>query len=100
MADQTTEKKVAEATPEAKGKKAKKKFQMPSAYVIVFLVLILITVLTYFIPVSMRDDSGNVIFNAMFDKDNGQIINNVGPQPYGFWGNSKSLRCIFWVIHT
>lgn len=107
MADQKSEKKATEkkmpekkasakAAPakkvdEAKGKKEKKKFQMPSAYVIVFLVLMLITALTYFIPVSMRDENTKqVIFNAMAAVDangnaTGQIIQNVGPQPYGIW---------------
>ena len=80
MADQTTEK----AIPEVK--KAKKKFKMPSAYVIVFVVLILITILTYFIPVSMRDqNTGEVIFNAMISDKDGSIIQNAGPQPYGIW---------------
>ena len=77
MAEQSTDKKV---------KKEKKKFKMPSAYVIVFLVLMLITLLTYFIPVSMRDpNTKQVIFNAMLDPDSGQIIQNAGPQPYGLW---------------
>ena len=72
-------------------KKEKKKFKMPSAYVIIFFVLILITILTYFIPVSMRDpNTHQVIYNAMpaLDSDGnatGQIIQNAGPQPYGLW---------------
>ena len=102
MANKTTDKKetkseVVESKAEdvkaadEKGKKKKKKFKMPSAYVIIFLVLILITLLTYFIPVSMRDpDTHQVIYNAMPVVDangdaTGQIIHNAGPQPYGLW---------------
>jgi len=58
---------------------------MPSAYVIMFFALFLVVVLTYFIPVSVRDtDTGNVIFNAMMDED-GAIIRDAGPQPNGIW---------------
>lgn len=66
-------------------KKQKKKFHMPSAYVVVFIALIIIVLLTYFIPVSVRDpESGDVIYNAMFD-ENGQVVENAGPQPKGIW---------------
>ena len=62
-----------------------KKFKMPSAYVIVFLVLCLVVLLTFFIPVSVHDPvTGEVVYNAMFDED-GNIIRNVGPQPGGIW---------------
>ena len=64
---------------------AKKKFKMPSAYVIIFIVLIVVVVLTYFIPVSVRDpQTGDVVYNATFDAD-GQIVENAGPQPQGLW---------------
>lgn len=63
----------------------KKKFKMPSAYVIIFIVLIVVVVLTYFIPVSVRDpQTGDVVYNATFDAD-GQIVENAGPQPQGLW---------------
>ena len=65
--------------------KTKKKFKMPSAYVIVFLVLILLVILTYFIPVSVRDpETGEVIYNAIIN-GNGDIIRHAGPQAMGAW---------------
>jgi len=68
-----------------KVKKEKKKFKMPSAYVIMFLALFIVVILTYFIPVSVRDaSSGEVVFNAMLDKD-GNIVQDAGPQPSGLW---------------
>ena len=70
---------------ESKEPKEKKQFKMPSAYVIVFIALLLVVLLTYFIPVSVRDvDTGDVVYNAMFDAD-GNIVNNAGPQPGGLW---------------
>ncbi|MCL2821498.1 MAG: hypothetical protein FWD38_11860 [Oscillospiraceae bacterium] len=66
-------------------KKEKKQFKMPSAYVIVFLALILVMILTYFIPVSVRDPStGEVIYNASFDEFN-NVVHDTGPQPGGIW---------------
>ena len=65
--------------------KGKKKFKMPSAYVIVFLVLVLVAILTFFIPVSVKDPvTGNVIFDAMLDA-NGNVVNGAGAQPAGLW---------------
>ena len=70
---------------EKKEKKEKKPFKMPSAYVIVFIALLLVIILTYFIPVSVRDiETEEVVYNAMFDSD-GNIVNNAGPQPAGLW---------------
>jgi len=64
---------------------AKKKFKMPSAYIIMFIALFIVVVLTYFIPVSVRDvNTGDVIFNAMFDAD-GHVVREAGPQPGGLW---------------
>ncbi|MEA5003774.1 MAG: hypothetical protein VB081_09770, partial [Christensenella sp.] len=63
----------------------KKKFKMPSAYVIIFMVLIIVVVLTYFIPVSVRDpQTGDVVYNATFNEE-GQIVEDAGPQPQGLW---------------
>lgn len=63
----------------------KHKFKMPSAYVIVFFMLFLVCIMTFFIPVSVFDsDSGKIVFNAMLDS-NGDIIKNVGPQAKGIW---------------
>lgn len=62
----------------------KKKFRMPSAYVIIFFALFITIVLTYFIPVSIRDPiTGEVVFNAMMQ--DGNILTDVGPQPKGLW---------------
>ena len=67
-------------------KKEKKKFKMPSAYVIVFIVLVIVAILTFFIPVSVHDnESGKVVYNAMFDTDGKTIIQDAGPQPFGIW---------------
>ncbi|MDL2225769.1 hypothetical protein LJC20_06205 [Eubacteriales bacterium OttesenSCG-928-M02] len=63
----------------------KKRFQMPSAYVIVFIALLVVVLLTYFIPVSIHHpDTGEVVYNAILD-ENGEIVQDAGPQPYGIW---------------
>ncbi len=63
----------------------KKKFKMPSAYVIVFFAMLITLVLTWFIPVSVNDPAtGHVIYNAVMD-ENGAITENAGPQPAGLW---------------
>ena len=65
--------------------KKKKPFKMPSAYVIVFLALVLVVILAYFIPVSVRDpNTGEVAYNAMID-EKGFVIHGAGPQPGGIW---------------
>lgn len=65
--------------------KHKKKFKMPSAYVIVFIALIAVAILTFFIPVSVHDpDTGQVVYNATMDTD-GNIVQDAGPQPAGLW---------------
>ena len=70
--------------------KAKRKFKTPSAYVIVFIALIIVVVLTYFIPVSVRDpETGDVVYNAMLG-ENDQIVYNAGPQPQGLWDILKA----------
>jgi len=95
MAEQET-KKTEETTKveDVKGKKAKKKFKMPSAYVIVFIVLVLITLLTYFIPPSVHEKgTKDVVYNAMLketvdattQETTTEIVRDVGPQPYGIW---------------
>jgi len=63
----------------------KQKRKMPNAYVIMFLALFLVVVLSYFIPVSVRDPgTGEVIYNAIMD-GGGNIVRDVGPQPSGLW---------------
>ncbi|MCA9746636.1 MAG: YfcC family protein, partial [Lactococcus sp.] len=44
-------------------KTGKKKFQMPSAYTILFIIIVLIAILTWFIPAGHYkvDDAGNII---------------------------------------
>lgn len=65
-----------------------KKFKMPSALVIVFLFLMVVAVLTWFIPtsVAVTDESGvtSVIYNAAFDAE-GNVVENAGPSPAGLW---------------
>lgn len=64
---------------------AKKKFEMPSAFTIVFIALIITAILTYFVPVSVYSKQDKIVtFNAMYN-DDGNIIQNVGPQPKGIW---------------
>lgn len=71
--------------PSPKKLKAKRKFKMPNAYVIVFLALLITIVLSYFIPVSVHDPkTEEVIYNATFN-DKGAIIKGTGPQPMGLW---------------
>lgn len=63
----------------------KHKFKMPNAYVIVFFMLFLVCVMTFFIPVSVfNEETGKIVYNSMFDS-NGNIVNNVGAQPKGLW---------------
>ena len=63
----------------------KHKFKMPSAYVIVFFMLFIVCVMTYFVPVSVfNSDTGNIVYNAMFD-GSGNIVNDAGPQAKGIW---------------
>lgn len=65
--------------------KQKKKFKMPSAYVIVYIALIITIALTHFIPVSVVDENtGEVVYSATFG-ENGEIINDAGTRPMGFW---------------
>lgn len=68
-----------------KKKKKGKKMKMPNAYVIVYIALILVVLLTYFVPVSIHDpDTGDVIYNATIDEE-GTITKDTGPQPMGLW---------------
>lgn len=63
----------------------KHKFKMPNAYVIVFFMLTIVCIMSFFVPVSVFDnDAGKIVFNAMFDSK-GSIIQNAGPQPKGIW---------------
>lgn len=65
-------------------KEQKKKFKMPSAYVIVFAALIITVILTYFVPVSVVDpETGSVVYDATFDGDT--IVVGTGAQPMGLW---------------
>ena len=55
----------------------KKKFQMPSALMIVTIFLFIVGLLTWFVPTSVVVD-GEIISNAAFDAD-GNVIENAGP---------------------
>ena len=61
----------------------KKKFQMPSALMIVTIFLGIVGLLTWFVPTSVVVD-GEIIFNAAFDGD-GNVIENAGTSPIGLW---------------
>ncbi len=65
--------------------KKKHVFHMPSAYVIVYIALLVVVLISYFVPVSVVDpSSGDVVYNATFAAD-GSITQGTGPQPMGFW---------------
>ncbi|MEY8366430.1 hypothetical protein AALA22_12400 [Anaerovoracaceae bacterium 41-7] len=65
-----------------------KKFKMPPALIIVMMFLFIVGILTWFVPTSVvvSDEAGNseIIYNAAFD-DEGNIIENAGTDPVGFW---------------
>lgn len=63
----------------------KHKFKMPNAYVIVFFMLFVVCVMSFFVPVSVFDsESESIVYNAMFDSS-GNIVNDAGPQAKGLW---------------
>ena len=83
--------------------KNKRKFQMPSAMILLFIVLILVSILTWFIPTSVvtTSETGERIihYNAAFDAD-GNVVENAGtirnealPAKVGFWQKFKA----FWL---
>lgn len=59
-------------------KTEKKKFQMPSAYTILFIIIVLIAILTWFIPAGHYkvDDAGNIIAGS---------FTQVASNPQGIW---------------
>lgn len=65
--------------------KEKKKFQMPSALTIVMIFLGVVAVMTWFVPTSVVNESGDIVFNAAFDAD-GNIIENAGTNPCPAYG--------------
>ena len=68
--------------------KTKRKIQMPSAMILLFIVLVLVSILTWFIPTSVvtTNDVGEKIihYNAAFDAE-GNVIENAGTSPVGLW---------------
>ncbi len=65
--------------------KKKHKFKMPGAFQIVFFMLALVCIMSFFIPVSVQDaDTGKIVYNAMLDSS-GNVVANAGPQPKGLW---------------
>ncbi|MBQ5441835.1 MAG: YfcC family protein [Firmicutes bacterium] len=67
----------------------KKTFKMPSALAIVMIFLIIVGIMTWFVPTSVvvDNDAGEkeIIFNAAFDPDTGDLIENAGTSPVGLW---------------
>lgn len=68
--------------------KKKKKFQMPSAMIVLFAVLVFVAVLTWIVPVSVVKTDANgkstVVYNASFDAK-GKVVKGTGTQPAGLW---------------
>lgn len=68
--------------------KKKKKFAMPTSLVLLFMVLIVVTVMTWFVPTSVVtiSETGERIvhYNATFDAD-GNVVEDAGPSPKGIW---------------
>ena len=66
----------------------KKAFKMPSALTIVMIFLVIVGIMTWFVPTSVviegDDGSKEIIFNAAFDED-GNVIENAGTSPVGIW---------------
>lgn len=66
----------------------KKKLKMPSALAIVMIFLIIVGIITWFVPTSVviESDAGEreIIYNAAFD-ENGDVIENAGTNPVGIW---------------
>ncbi len=64
----------------------KKTFKMPTALTIVMIFLIIVGIMTWFVPTSVviENDAGEkeIIFNAAFDEDGG-VIENAGTSPVG-----------------
>lgn len=75
-------------------KKTKKKFQMPSAYTILFLIIIFVALLSWIIPAGSysTDKAGNIIANTYRSvASNPQGILDVFSAPiYGMIGNDKT----------
>lgn len=68
--------------------KEKKHFKMPSAIVLLFMVLVAVAIVTWFVPTSVavtaEDGTQEIIFNAALDAD-GNVIENAGTDPKGLW---------------
>ena len=68
---------------------SKKKLKMPSALILLFIVLVFVAILTWFIPTSVMttdEKTGeNVIcYNASLDED-GNVVKGTGTAPVGIW---------------
>ncbi len=68
--------------------KQKGKFAMPPAMIIVSIFLLLIAILTWFVPtsvvVSNDDGTKEIVYNAKFD-DEGNVVKDAGTAPAGLW---------------
>ncbi|MGL4484741.1 MAG: hypothetical protein ACRCUS_07295, partial [Anaerovoracaceae bacterium] len=63
----------------------KKKFTMPSAFVVIFIALAITVAMTWFIPSSVADlDTGQITYGAYTDAD-GNVVKDAAPQAKGLW---------------
>lgn len=70
-----------------------KNFKLPPSLIIVFGFLVIVAIMTWFVPVSVVtvDDEGNKVvhYNAGFD-ENGEVIEDYGTEPAGIWDLMKA----------
>ena len=64
------------------------KFKMPSAMILLFIVLLFVSVLTWIVPTSVMttDENGEsvICYNASFDEE-GNVVEGTGTSPAGIW---------------
>ncbi len=66
-----------------------KNFKLPPSLIIVFFFLVIVSALTWVVPVSVVDENGEVHYSASFDSDGG-IIEDYGTSPAGIWDVMKA----------
>ena len=62
---------------------------MPSALILLFIVLVFVAILTWFIPTSVittdeKTEENIICYNASFD-ENGDVVRGTGTAPVGIW---------------